>query len=149
MQGLGSRGCHQHRIQTVLAGDRGLLVINNGVCECLHLGNERAGVSVPHDLVGYAVNRAVRSGQNSGVRGVVLVLGTAFRAEYLNALVVTVNCLAAVVDDTDCTVCELQGNESGVYVACLADAREPMALTSVTSLPARKRAMSKSWIIIS
>ena len=69
------------------------------------------------------MNRAVRSGQNSGVRGVVLVLGTAFRAEYLNALVVTVNRLAAVVDDTDCTVCELQGNESGVYVACLADAR--------------------------
>ena len=101
MQRLGSSSCHQYRIQTVLAGNRGFLVIDNGIRECLHLGNECAGVAIPHDLVGNAVNCAVRSGQNSSVRGVVLVLGTAFGAEYLNALVVTVNCLAAVVDDTD------------------------------------------------
>ena len=66
---------------------------------------------------------AVCGGQNSGVRGVVLVLGTAFGAEYLNALVVTVNCLAAVVDHADRAVCELEGNERGINVAGLTDAR--------------------------
>ena len=113
MQGLGCSRSHQHRIQAVLAGNRGFLVIDNGIRECLHLGNECAGVAVPHDLVGNAVNRAVCGGQDSGVRGVVLVLGAALGAEYLDALIVTVNRLAAVVDDTDCTVCELQSNESG------------------------------------
>ena len=93
MQRLGSSSCHQYRIQTVLAGNRSLLVIDNGICERLHLGNECAGVAVPHYLVGYAVYSAVCGGQNSGVRGVVLVLGTAFGAEFLNALVVTVNCI--------------------------------------------------------
>ena len=77
MQRLGSGSCHQYRIQTVLAGNRSLLVVDNGICERLHLGNECAGVAVPHYLVGYAVYSAVCGGQNSGVRGVVLVLGTA------------------------------------------------------------------------
>ena len=56
MQRLGSSSCHQYRIQTVLAGNRSLLVIDNGICERLHLGNECAGVAIPHYLVGYAVN---------------------------------------------------------------------------------------------
>ena len=69
------------------------------------------------------MNRAVCGGQDSGVRGVVLVLGTALGAEYLDALIVTVDCLAAVVDHADGAVCELEGDESGVYVAGLTDAR--------------------------
>ncbi len=55
--------------------------------------------------------------------GVVLVLGAALGAEYLDALIVTVNCLAAVVDHADRAVFELEGNERGVNVAGLTDAR--------------------------
>ena len=66
--------------------------------------------------------RAISGGENSCVRRIVLIFCTTLRAEHLDALVVTINCLTAVVDNTDCTVCKLQSDQRGIYVVRLTDA---------------------------
>src|SRR5699024_6934031 len=49
--------------------------------------------------------------------------GAALRAEDLNALVIAVNCLTGVVDDANRAVLKLQGDDGGINVAGLANAR--------------------------
>ena len=114
---------HQHRIQAVQIGDRGHLIVDNSVRERLHLVDERLGVAVPHDLVSRAVGSAVCAGYDNRIRDVVLVLHRALRAKYLEALVIAVYGLTAVVDHADRAVLKGQGDDGGVHVAFRANRR--------------------------
>ena len=102
--GLGSSLSHQNRTQAVNSANRNRLVVVDRINKCDNLLDERLIVALeeePQRLLGAS---AVLGHNGRGVQQVVGIGSHALGAERLNALVIAVNSLTGVVDNSDAAV---------------------------------------------
>ena len=106
-------------LKTILAAYGNFLVIEDCVYECLLLSDESVIVALKEEVCGLCGLDCLSGADESFVLEMVVVLDSALLAENFDALVIAVRSLAAVVDDADCAVLELQGNDCCVNIVIL------------------------------
>ena len=103
------------------APHRGGTVVQAGVDERVLLGDERIVVALEEEPQRLLLRHAVGGVEGGVVRRLVVGGDAALGAEHLDALVVAIDGLAAVVDHAERTVGEPQRDDAGVHIAGLAD----------------------------
>ena len=106
-------------LKTILAAYRDFLVVEDCVDKCLGLCDESVVVALKEEVGGLCGLDGLGSADESFVLEVVVVLDSALLAEDFDSLVIAVRGLAAVVDDADRAVLELQGDDRGVDIVIL------------------------------
>ena len=118
-QGLLRCDCNTDGLKAILAAYGNICAVENSVYKCLGLCDECIVVSLKEEVCRLRGLNSLGCADESFVLKMVVVLDSTLLAENLDTLVIAVRSLAAVVDDADCAVRELQGYDCSVDIVII------------------------------
>ena len=122
--GLSRRQCHDHGNASVDSGDFSLPILEHGLSKGLQLRGKTLRVAL-HEEIERKISVDRFSAADDGLIGIAVAsCDLSFAAQDLNALVITIDSFAAVVDGADDAVAEAHDNQRGIEIAGLADLRD-------------------------